>query len=82
MSGSSELRFGVVSGPLVVRHTDKAARSLCATSFTRNGGSSYSEDLGWRFCSMAKLVFGMNQSLDGYVDHLEIRQAPRSFVTG
>src|SRR5690349_9633393 len=24
---------------------------------------------GWRFCSMAKLVFGMNQSLDGYVDH-------------
>ena len=32
---------------------------------------------------MAKLVFGMNQSLDGYVDHQEIaRQAPRSFVTG
>ena len=31
---------------------------------------------------MAKLVFGMNQSLDGYVDHLEFRQAPRSFVTG
>jgi hypothetical protein len=22
---------------------------------------------------MAKLVFGMNQSLDGYVDHLEMR---------
>jgi dihydrofolate reductase len=22
------------------------------------------------FCSMAKLVFGMNQSLDGYVDHI------------
>src|SRR6266536_1373478 len=24
------------------------------------------------FCSMAKLVFGMSQSLDGYVDHLEL----------
>jgi len=30
---------------------------------------------------MAKLVFGMNQSLDGYVDHLELGQALRSFVT-
>src|SRR6476469_6299130 len=29
------------------------------------------KNLGWRFCSMAKLVFGMNQSLDGYVDHQE-----------
>jgi hypothetical protein len=35
-----------------------------------NRGSWYSEEPGWRFCSMAKLVFGMNQSLDGYVDHL------------
>ena len=32
---------------------------------------------------MAKIVFGMNQSLDGYVDHHELlRQVPRSFVTG
>jgi hypothetical protein len=30
-------------------------------------------------CSMAKLVFGMNQSLDGYVDHLEIRTGPALF---
>ena len=29
-----------------------------------------------RFCSVAKLVFGMNQSLDGYVDHLEMRTGP------
>jgi dihydrofolate reductase len=29
------------------------------------------KNLGWRFCSMAKLVFGLNQSLDGYVDHQE-----------
>ena len=26
---------------------------------------------GWRMTNMAKLVFGMNQSLDGYVDHME-----------
>jgi hypothetical protein len=25
---------------------------------------------------MAKLAFGMNQSLDGYVDHLEMRPSP------
>jgi hypothetical protein len=29
------------------------------------------KNLGWRFCRMAKLVFGMNVSLDGYVDHQE-----------
>ena len=28
---------------------------------------------------MAKLVFGMNQSLDGYVDHLEMRPGPAVF---
>src|SRR6202163_3961988 len=28
---------------------------------------------------MAKLVFGMNQSLDGYVDHLELRPSPALF---
>ena len=27
---------------------------------------------------MAKLVFGMNQSLDGYVDHLEMSDRPRA----
>ena len=31
---------------------------------------------------MAKFVFGLNQSLDGYVDHLGIcALVPRSFVT-
>ena len=31
---------------------------------------------------MAKLVFGLTQSLDGYVDHQECgRLVPRSFVT-
>jgi dihydrofolate reductase len=28
---------------------------------------------------MAKLVFGMNQSLDGYVDHLKMRPSPALF---
>ena len=28
---------------------------------------------------MAKVVFGMNQSLDGYVDHLEMRPGPALF---
>jgi dihydrofolate reductase len=28
---------------------------------------------------MAKIVFGMNQSLDGYVDHLEMRPSPALF---
>jgi hypothetical protein len=28
---------------------------------------------------MAKLVYGMNQSLDGYVDHLEMRPGPALF---
>ena len=71
--------YAVVSGPLVIRHTDKVARSLCPTSLLRNRGSSYSEEPGWRFCSMAKLVFGMNQSLDGYVDHQEFAPGPALF---
>ena len=37
---------GGLADPLVIRHTDKAARSLCPTSLTRNGGSSYSEEPG------------------------------------
>jgi dihydrofolate reductase len=30
------------------------------------------KNVGWRFSGMAKLVFEMMQSLDGYVDHLEL----------
>jgi uncharacterized short protein YbdD (DUF466 family) len=31
---------------------------------------------------MAKLVYGLNQSLDGYVDHMKIgHPIPRSLVT-
>ena len=28
---------------------------------------------------MAKIVFGMNQSLDGYVDHMEFSPSPALF---
>src|SRR3984885_10670648 len=31
------------------------------------------KNLGWRFRTMAKLVYLLNQSLDGYVDHLEFK---------
>jgi dihydrofolate reductase len=37
------------------------------------------KNLGWRFFNMAKLVFGMNQSLDGYVNHLEMATGPALF---
>src|SRR5688500_14159977 len=37
------------------------------------------ENLRWRFCGMAKLVFGMNLSLDGYVDHEEFAPGPSLF---
>ena len=30
---------------------------------------------------MAKLVFGMNQSLDGYVDHMAFAPSPTLFPT-
>ena len=33
----------------------------------------------WTFASMAKLVFGMNQSLDGYVDHEGFAPGPTLF---
>jgi dihydrofolate reductase len=42
----------------------------------RDVGSSYSEELGKELCSMAKLVYGLNQSLDGYVDHMKLGPPP------
>jgi dihydrofolate reductase len=43
-------------------------------------GSSYSEELGREICSMAKLVYGLHQSLDGYVDHMALGPpAPGAF---
>jgi dihydrofolate reductase len=67
-----------VNGPLVIGHADKAARSVqlhfCATS-----GQAILKNLGWRFHGMAKLVFGLNQSLDGYVDHQAFAPGPALF---
>src|SRR5271156_2608219 len=37
------------------------------------------KNLEWRFCSMARLVFGMNTSLDGYVDHQNFLPSPLVF---
>jgi hypothetical protein len=46
LAAGSEGRLGVDCGPLVIGHTDKAARRLCPTSLPRNVGSSYSEEPG------------------------------------
>jgi dihydrofolate reductase len=53
-------------------YTDNAARRSCPFSFLRNVCSGYSEEPGVEIFSMAKLVFGMMLSLDGYVDHLQM----------
>jgi dihydrofolate reductase len=50
-----------------VRRADRVQPHLRATF-----GSSYSEELGKEIFSMAKLVYGLNQSLDGYVDHMKL----------
>ena len=36
-------------------------------------------NLRWRFWTVARLVYGMNQSLDGYVDHLAFSPSPTLF---
>src|SRR6202142_4740017 len=46
-------------------------RARVQSHFCGTAAQAILKNLGWRFCSMAKLVFGMNQSLDGYVDHQE-----------
>ena len=45
----------------------------------RQAAHAIVKTLAWRFDSMAKLVFGMNQSLDGYVDHQEFAPDPALF---
>ncbi len=64
---------------MVIDHTDDVARRSFPTSLLRNVGSSYSEELEMEFCGMAKLIFGMNQSLDGYIDHTEFAPGPVLF---
>src|SRR6202795_4779539 len=47
--------------------------------FSATSAHTVVKTLGWRFSSMAKLIFGLSQSLDGYVDHLEMRPGPALF---
>jgi dihydrofolate reductase len=55
-------------------------RANCVQShFCTTSAQAILKSLGWRFCSMAKLVFGMNQSLDGYVDHMAFAPSPTLF---
>jgi dihydrofolate reductase len=60
--------------------TPTKRRAACAQPHLRLAAAqAIRKNLGWRFCSMAKLVFGLNQSLDGYVDHLEFAPGPSLF---
>src|SRR5260221_10380541 len=60
--------------------TPTKRRAVCARPHLRvTAAQAIFKNLGWRFCSMAKLVFGLNQSLDGYVDHLEFSPGPSLF---
>jgi dihydrofolate reductase len=53
--------------------TGNAARRLHSNCISRDApAQAILEELGKEICSMAKLVFGMNQSLDGYVDHMKL----------
>ena len=70
---SLEADFGLLV-TLTMRRAVRVQPHFCGTS-----AQAILKNLGWRFCSMAKLVFGMNQSLDGYVDHLEFRPRPALF---
>jgi dihydrofolate reductase len=59
---------------------DEAARSFVPNlRFRVMAAQAILKNLGWRFCNMAKIVFGMNQSLDGYVDHQEFTPGPALF---
>src|SRR5258705_9887176 len=60
---------------LFIRHTDKAARSA-QPHLRPTAAQAILKNVGWRFCSMAQLVFGFNQSLDGYVGHLGFAPGP------
>src|SRR5579872_5140892 len=58
---------------MAVRRADRVQLRFCVTWVHAIKSS------GWRLCSMAKLVFGMNQSLDGFVDHTAFAPNPALF---
>src|SRR5216683_5794078 len=54
--------------------TPTKGRAVCAQPhFCVTAVRAILKNLRWRYWSMAKLVFGMSQSVDGYVDHLEMQ---------
>src|SRR5208283_2399317 len=53
---------------LTMRCADRVQPHFCGTP-----AQAILKNLGRRFCTMAKLVYGLNQSLDGYVDHLAFK---------
>src|ERR1700731_1133146 len=60
--------------------TPTKRRAVCAQPHLRvTTTQAILKNLGWRFCSMAKLVFGLNQSLDGYVGRQEFAPGPSLF---
>src|SRR5688572_10721243 len=60
--------------------TPTKRRAVCGpTSLLNIAAHATLKKLGWRFCRMARLVFAMNVSLDGYVDHQEFAPGPALF---
>ena len=55
---------------LAMRRADCGKPNLRGPHFCGTPAQAILKNLEWRFCTMAKLVYGLNQSLDGYVDHL------------
>jgi len=71
LGAGSGNRSWPVSGSLAIRQSAKRPAVAPKRPFRVTAAQAILKNLGWRFCSMAKLVFGLSQSLDGYVDHLE-----------
>lgn len=57
----------------------EAGTDLLSACLLPDPGPVYPDGLGAGIGGMAKLVFGMNQSLDGYVDHTEMKTSPVLF---
>jgi dihydrofolate reductase len=62
----------VESGPLVIGHTDKCDAQIVSNSLCGTSAQAILKNLGRIFFTMAKLVYELNQSLDGYVDHTKM----------
>src|SRR5690242_21895022 len=63
---------------IYLRHQDSGPQ-FGPTSLPRHSSLAILKNLGRRFCGMAKLIFGMNVSLDGYVDHEKFAPGPVLF---